>query len=48
MDRAFQLALGRAPDRRAERALLCGFLQDGPLSEFALASFLLNDFLYVQ
>ena len=45
--RAFQLALGRDPDV-AERKAAMRYLKDGPLSEFALAVFLLNDFLYVN
>jgi hypothetical protein len=45
--RAFQLALGRDPDT-AERKAAMRYLKDGPLSEFALAVFLVNDFLYVN
>ena len=43
---AFALALGRAPTER-ERALALEFLREQPLSEFALAVFNLNEFLYV-
>ncbi len=46
IDRAFQLALGRAPEA-AERKAALRYLQDGPLSEFALSLFLVNDFLYL-
>ena len=46
VDRAFQLALGRAPDP-AERKAALRYLKDGPLSEFALSLFLVNDFLYL-
>ncbi len=45
--RIFQLALGRDPDA-AERKAARQYLKDGPLSELALAVFLVNDFLYVQ
>ncbi len=45
--RAFQVALGRDPDA-AERKAAMRYLKDGPLSEFALAVFLVNDFLYVN
>ena len=44
--RAFALALGRAPTDR-EQALALEFLREQPLSEFALAIFNLNGFLYV-
>ncbi len=47
VDRAFWLALGRAPNE-AERAASLAFLGDQPLEEFALAVFNLNGFLYVQ
>ena len=46
VSRAFALALGRVPSDR-ERALAIEFLHDQPLSEFALAVFNLNGFLYV-
>jgi hypothetical protein len=46
VERAFTLALGRAPDA-AERKAALRYLQDGPLSEFALSLFLVNDFLYL-
>ena len=45
--RAFRLALGRAPNA-AERTAALAYLKRGPLSEFALALFLVNDFLYVN
>ncbi|MFO1096278.1 MAG: DUF1549 and DUF1553 domain-containing protein [Planctomycetaceae bacterium] len=47
VDRAYRLALGRAPTSR-ERDLSLAFLGDQPLSEFTLAIFNLNDFLYVR
>jgi hypothetical protein len=46
VDRAFRLALGRAPTD-AERASSLSFLRDQPLDDFALAVFNLNGFLYV-
>ncbi len=47
VDRAFRLALGRAPRvKERERSLM--FLHEQPLSEFALAMFNLNEFLYVR
>ena len=46
VERAFQLALGRAPEP-AERNAALRYLKDGPLSEFALSLFLVNDFLYL-
>jgi Protein of unknown function (DUF1553)/Protein of unknown function (DUF1549)/Planctomycete cytochrome C len=46
VDRAFRLALGRAPTD-AERHSSLAFLSDQPLEEFALAIFNLNGFLYV-
>jgi hypothetical protein len=46
VDRAFRLATGRPPSSD-ERALSLAFLRDQPLSEFALAVFNLNGFLYV-
>jgi len=45
--RIFQLALGRDAVPAERRAAL-RYLKDGPLSEFALAIFLVNDFLYVE
>jgi hypothetical protein len=47
LDRAFRIAMGRAPNP-AERAAALRYLKRGPLSEFALALFLTNDFLYVN
>jgi hypothetical protein len=48
VERAFQIALGRAPVA-AERKSALRYLDDGgPLHEFALALFLSNDFLYVN
>jgi len=47
VSRAFALVLGRAPTDR-ERALALEFLRDQPLTEFALAVFNLNGFLYVR
>jgi len=44
--RAFLLALGRPPTDR-EMAASVAFLNDGPLDEFCLALFNLNDFAYV-
>jgi hypothetical protein len=46
VDRAFRLALGRAPTD-AERASSIAFMSDQPLEDFALALFNLNGFLYV-
>ena len=46
VDRAFRLALGRPPSSR-ERDLSIQFLNEQPLSEFALALFNMNEFLYV-
>jgi hypothetical protein len=46
VERAFLLALGRGPDEKERRAAL-RYLKDGPLSEFALSLFLVNDFLYL-
>lgn len=45
--RAYALALGRSPTP-AELELSLAFLREQPLSEFALALFNLNDFLYVH
>jgi hypothetical protein len=47
IDRAYQLALGRAP-LPGERKAALKFLEGNPASEFALAMFLINDFLYVN
>ena len=48
VDRAFRLVLGRAPNAQEKKSAL-EFLSGGaPLSEFALALFLVNDFLYVD
>jgi hypothetical protein len=46
VDRAFRLALGRAPTG-AERDSSLAFLHDQPLEDFVLAIFNLNGFLYV-
>ncbi len=46
VDRAFVLALGRPPSE-SERGRSLAFLRDQPLTEFALAVFNLNGFLYV-
>src|SRR5207248_1015984 len=47
IERAYRLAVGRAPTEK-EKELALGFLQQQPLSEFALAMFNLNAFLYVD
>jgi hypothetical protein len=47
IERAFLLAAGRLPTDR-ERALARKFLENQPLSEFALAMMNLNSFLYVE
>ena len=47
IDRAFRLALGRAPTTNELRRS-SGFLREQPLSEFTLALFNLNEFLYVR
>lgn len=47
VERAYLLATGRAPTRR-EKELAVKFLAKQPLSEFALAVFNLNAFLYVD
>jgi hypothetical protein len=47
IERAFLLAVGRLPSER-ERRLAMAFLQEQPLSEFALAMFSLNSFVYVE
>lgn len=46
VERAFRLALGRGPTGQ-ERKLSAAFLEEQSLSEFALALFNLNEFLYV-
>jgi hypothetical protein len=46
VNRAFLLAVGRPPTER-ELAASLDYLQGGPLEEFALAIFNLNDFAYV-
>jgi len=46
VDRAFRLALGRPP-LPDERKRPLAFLREQPLTEFALALFNLNGFLYV-
>jgi hypothetical protein len=46
VEHAFELAIGRAPTSD-ERSVSVGFLADGPVAEFALAIFNLNEFLYV-
>ncbi len=47
IERAYWLAAGRPPSER-ERQLALDFLREQPLSEFALAMFNLNAFLYVE
>jgi Protein of unknown function (DUF1553)/Protein of unknown function (DUF1549) len=48
VDETFRVALGREPNPAEKKAAL-RYLEDrGPLSEFALAVFLMNDFLYVN
>ncbi|NQV24292.1 MAG: DUF1553 domain-containing protein [Rhodopirellula sp.] len=47
VERAYQLAVGRPPTDK-ERRLSLAFLQDQPLTEFSLALFNLNGFVYVQ
>ena len=47
VERLFQLALGRIRIA-VERKAALRYLEDGPLSELALAVFLANDFLYVN
>jgi hypothetical protein len=47
VDRAYRLSVGRAPTDK-ERRLSLEFLRDQPLTEFALAIFNLNGFVYVQ
>jgi hypothetical protein len=45
---AFRLALNRDPTVTEERLAMEYLLQQASLSEFALAMFNLNDFVYVQ
>lgn len=47
IDRAFRLALGRAPTTN-ELQRSSEFLREQPLSEFALALFNLNEFIYIR
>jgi len=47
IERAYWLAAGRPPSQK-ERTLALAFLREQPLSEFALAMFNLNSFLYVE
>ncbi len=47
VERAYLLAAGRAPTEQ-EKSLALQFLEQQPLSEFALAMFNLNAFLYVN
>ncbi len=47
VDLAYHLAAGRSPTAR-ERQVAIKFLATQPLSEFALAMFNLNAFLYVD
>jgi hypothetical protein len=47
INRAFRLALGR-PATAREREQSLAFLSEQPLSEFALAMFNLNEFIYVR
>lgn len=47
IDRAFRLALGRAPTAN-ERQRSSEFLREQPLSELTLALFNLNEFLYIR
>ena len=46
VDRAFRLALGRAPTE-AELTASLTFLRDQPLEDFTLSLFNLNGFLHV-
>ncbi|MEO1980080.1 MAG: DUF1553 domain-containing protein, partial [Fuerstiella sp.] len=46
VERAYRLSVGRAPTVR-ERDLSLDFLREQPLSEFTLAVFNLNEFIYV-
>jgi len=47
VDLAYRLAAGRPPSA-AEKTAAVAFLKENPLSEFGLAMFLINDFLYVN
>jgi len=47
IERAYLLTAGRVATER-EKSMARAFLKDQPLSEFALAMFNLNAFLYVQ
>ncbi|MBC7819697.1 MAG: PSD1 domain-containing protein [Planctomycetaceae bacterium] len=47
IDSAFRLALGRPPTTK-ERERSLAFLREQPLSEFALAMFNLNEFVYIR
>lgn len=47
VERGYRLALGRSPTE-AERQLSLRFVREQPVSEFALALFNLNGFLYVR
>ena len=47
VDRAYRLTAGRLPTE-VERRLSLEFLQDQPLTEFTLALFNLNGFVYVR
>jgi hypothetical protein len=47
VERAYRLTTGRAPTEE-ERALAMKFIEQQPLSEFSLAMFNLNAFLYVN
>ena len=47
VERAYRLAVGRAPTEK-EKELALRFPRRQPLSEFALAMFNLNAFLYVD
>ena len=48
VDETFRVALGRNPTAAEKKAALRYLADRGPLSEFALAVFLMNDFLYVN
>jgi hypothetical protein len=48
VDRAYLLALGRAPNAAERKAAVRYLAEGGPLSEVALAVLLVNDFLYVN
>lgn len=47
IEKAWLLTIGRPPSNR-EKKLASGFIRTHPLSEFALAMFNLNEFLYVR